>query len=178
MSARILLTAGLKLLDQDASLHFYLLRLQLIELIRGCMHDAGADGIVPPVEFAMAHLSPRAAGDEQLLHDLEMTMCLSIFRPDQLTPPLQALLDPQMRRDMAKRVNEAILETTGERTKAKLFDLVKLRAWSEQKAREAKKDLPDQIDIGLDSTPYARREHTAGHSGYNHGNGNSETMVS
>ena len=85
-----MLTSQLKLLDQDASLHFYLLRLQLIELIRGCMHDPGAGGIIPPVEFAMAHLSPRAAGDEQLLRDLEMTMCLSIFRPDQLIPELHA----------------------------------------------------------------------------------------
>lgn len=142
------------------------------------MHDPGSNGIVPPVEFAMAHLSPRAAGDDQLLHDLELTMCLSIFRPDQLVPALHALLDPRMRSDMAKRVNEAILESTGERTKAKLFDLVKLRAWSEQKAREAKKDLPDHMDIGLDTAYPANDGHTGAHSGHSHGNGNTETMVS
>ena len=142
------------------------------------MHDPGANGIIPPVEFAMAHLSPRAAGDEQFLDDLELTMCLSIFPPEKLLPSLRALLDPQMRSDMAKRVNEAILESTGERTKAKLFDLVKLRAWSEQKAREAKKDLPDHMDIGLD-TPYAAHDgHTGAHGEHSRGNGNTETMVS
>ena len=160
-----------KLLDQDTSLHFYLLRLQLIELIRGCMYEPGEASIVPPVNFAMEHLSARAAEDDQLREDLEQTMCLAVFRPDQLVAPLTALLDHQMRRDMAKRVNEAMLESTGERTKAKLFDLVKLRAWSEEKARESKKELPDHLDIGLDST-----NHTRG--GHMHGNGNSETMVS
>ena len=135
------------------------------------MYDEGEAGIVPPVEFAMENLSPRAAGDDQLRNDLEQTMCLAIFRPDQLIPPLKALLDHQMRRDMAKRVNEAILESTGERTKAKLFDLVKLRAWSEDKARAVKKDLPDQLDIGLDAARSA-------HGRRMHGNGNYETMVS
>lgn len=135
------------------------------------MYDESEGGIVPPVEFAMENLSPRAAGDEQLRQDLEQTMCLAIFRPDQLIPSLKALLDHKMRRDMAKRVNEAILETTGEGTKAKLFDLVKLRAWSEDKAREAKKDLPDNLDIGLESAH-------AVHVARMHGNGNNETMVS
>lgn len=135
------------------------------------MYEPGEASIVPPVNFAMEHLSARAAEDDQLRHDLEQTMCLAVFRPDQLIPPLLALLDHQMRRDMAKRVNEAMLNSTGERTKAKLFDLVKLRAWSEEKARESKKELPDHLDIGLDSTNDT-------HGGHMHGNGNNETMVS
>ena len=77
-------------------------------------------------------------------------MALLIFPPDNLAPPLAALLDPKLRKDVAKRVNEAILSSQGERTKSKLLELVRTRAWAEKKAREAKKDLPDRIGLGLD----------------------------
>jgi len=77
-------------------------------------------------------------------------MALLIFPPDNLAPPLAALLDTNLRKDVAKRVNEAILLSQGERTKSKLLELVRTRAWAEQKARDAKKDIPDQIDLGLD----------------------------
>ena len=105
-------------------------------------------------------------------------MLLSICRDDQLIPPLKALYDPRMRRDMAKRVNEAILQSTGERTKTRLFELVKLRAWSEERAREAKKNLPDNMDIGLDTTFSAHGGPGLSHSGRLQGNGDSATMVS
>ena len=75
-------------------------------------------------------------------------MALLIFPPDSLTPPLAALLDPNLRKDIAKRVNEAILTSQGERTRTKLIELVKTRAWAEKIAREDKKvDLPSKIDI-------------------------------
>ena len=77
-------------------------------------------------------------------------MALLIFPPDNIAPPYAALLDPNLRKDVAKRVNEAILLSQGERTRAKLLELVKARAWAERKAREAKKELPDRIDLGLD----------------------------
>ena len=77
-------------------------------------------------------------------------MALLIFPPDNLAPPLAALLEPKLRKDVAKRVNEAILSSQGERTKSKLLELVRMRAWAEKKAREAKKDLPERIDLGLD----------------------------
>ena len=77
-------------------------------------------------------------------------MALLIFPPDNLAPPLAALLDTKLRKDVAKRVNEAILQSNGERTRSKLLELVRTRAWAEQKAREARKDIPDRIDIGLD----------------------------
>lgn len=101
-------------------------------------------------------------------------MALLIFPPDNLAPPLAALLDPNLRKVVAKRVNEALLLSQGERTKAKLFDLVRLRAWAEQKARESKKDLPDRIDLDLDP---AKDNHDKTQESAMHNNGEGEAMV-
>lgn len=106
--------------------------------------------ITPALTFATAHLAPRAPTNPAFLQDLEQTMALLIFPPDNLAPPLAALLDTKLRKDVAKRVNEAILLSNGERTRSKLLELVRTRRWAEQKARDAKKDIPDRIDIGLD----------------------------
>ncbi|MCJ1231976.1 hypothetical protein MMC12_008657 [Toensbergia leucococca] len=161
------------ILDQDSSLHFSLLRLQLVELIRTCTSTPNAD-ITPALTFATTHLAPRAPTNPEFLEDLERAMALLIFPPDNLAPPLAALLDPKLRMDVARKVNEALLSSQGERTIAKLCDLVRLRRWSEVKAREAKKDLPDRIDLGLDP----------GQNGYDmrqdsmlQGNGDAESMV-
>ena len=77
-------------------------------------------------------------------------MTLLIFPPDNLAPQLAAILDPKLRKDVATKVNEAILRGQGERTRSKLLEMVKTRAWAEKKAREMKRDIPDRIDIGLD----------------------------
>lgn len=77
-------------------------------------------------------------------------MALLIFPADKLTPPLAALLDPQLKKEVAKNVNEAILKSQGERTKSRLLELIRARAWAEKRAREAKKDLPGVIGIGLE----------------------------
>ncbi|MCJ1417765.1 hypothetical protein MMC32_004110 [Xylographa parallela] len=138
-----------QILDRDSALHFALLRLQLIELIRNCTVTPDSD-ITPALTFATTHLAPRAPTSPEFLQDLEQTMALLIFPPDNLAPPLAALLDTKLRKDVAKRVNEAILQSNGERTRSKLLELVRTRAWAEQKARDAKKDIPDRIDIGLD----------------------------
>ncbi|MCJ1318919.1 hypothetical protein MMC15_004251 [Xylographa vitiligo] len=138
-----------QILDRDSALHFALLRLQLIELIRNCTVTPDGD-ITPALTFATTHLAPRAPTSPEFLQDLEQTMALLIFPPDNLAPPLAALLDTKLRKDVAKRVNEAILRSHGERTRSKLLELVRTRAWAEQKARDAKKDIPDRIDIGLD----------------------------
>ena len=162
-----------KILDQDSSLHFALLRLQLVELIRTCTTTPNAD-ITPALTFATTHLAPRAPTNPEFLEDLERTMALLIFPPDNLAPPLAALLDPSLRKDVAKRVNEAILSSQGERTKAKLFDLVRLRLWAEQKARDAKKDLPEHIELGLDPDQHGREKRE---DSVMHGNGEGEPMV-
>ncbi|KAJ5138992.1 LisH dimerization motif subgroup [Penicillium bovifimosum] len=137
-----------QILDEDPSLHFALLRLQLVELIRTCMDTPGSD-ITPVLDFATAELAPRAPTKPQFLADLERTLALLIFPSDKLAPSLASLLDPALRKEIATQVNEAILQNQGARKEARLRSLVKTRAYAEQKAREAKRDIPDTLDIGL-----------------------------
>lgn len=46
-------------------------------------------------------------------------------------------------------MNEAILASFGARREARLRNLVRLRLWAEEKAREANKDLP-KLSMGLE----------------------------
>jgi len=141
-----------QVLDTDPVLHFSLLRLQLIELIRATVSAPGPPStaaFTPALEFATAQLAPRAPTSKIFLEDLEKTMALLIFPPEKLTPPLKALLDPSLRQTIATAVNEAILSSQGERREARIRSLVRLRAWAEQRARENDYDLPDKIKLEL-----------------------------
>ncbi|KAL8866594.1 MAG: hypothetical protein Q9174_006210 [Haloplaca sp. 1 TL-2023] len=140
------------LLEKDPSLHFALLRLQLVELIRKT-HPDSDENVLEAIEFATDHLAPRAPADPQFMEDLELTMTLLVFKSKELPPELSAMLDPKLREEVGTRVNEALLKEQGERTKSKLLDLVRLRAWAAQKAREAKKDLPENLGLGLEDVP-------------------------
>lgn len=106
---------------------------------------------MPAVTFAQSQLAPRASRNTEFLRDLELAMALLIFPPEKLTPPLAALFDPKLRETVANRVNEAILASQCFAREAKIKNLVRLRAWAEDKAREAKKDLPPSISLGLDA---------------------------
>lgn len=140
-----------QILDRDHALHFSLLRLQLIELIRTATSTPDGD-ISPALTFATTHLAPRAPTNQYFLEDLEQTMALLIFEPGHLAPSLAHQLDPALRQDVAKRVNEALLESQSQRTRATLYDLVNHRAWAQQKALETKKDaIPDRIPLGFDT---------------------------
>ncbi|KAG9245253.1 ran binding protein in the microtubule-organising centre [Calycina marina] len=136
-------------LDHNPALHFALLRLQLVELIRTCNSTPGGD-ITPALKFATAELAPRASAQSEYLEDLERTMALLVFPPDNLEPQLAALLHPDLRRSVADRVNKAILTAQNQRRDASIRNLVRLRAWAEDYARESKKDLPARMDLGLD----------------------------
>ncbi|RDW74671.1 uncharacterized protein DSM5745_07333 [Aspergillus mulundensis] len=137
-----------QILDENPSLHFALLRLQLVELIRSCSLNPDGD-ITPALEFATSQLAPRAPTNPQFLEDLEKTLALLIFPKENLTPSLAPLLHSDLRRDIYAKVNAAILQDQGARTEALLCDFARLYAWAEQKAREAKKDIPDKLDLGL-----------------------------
>jgi glucose-induced degradation protein 8 len=150
MSKAKLLTAQNQILDSDPSLHFALLRLQLVELIRTCNSTPGGN-ITPALNFATTQLAPRAPTNPEFLEDLERTMALLIFPPENLEPQLAALLQPDLRKSVADRVNKAILANQGQRRDAAIRSLVRLRAWAEDSARESKKDLPARLDLGLDS---------------------------
>jgi hypothetical protein len=151
-------------LDENPSLHFSLLRLQLVELIRKCSSTPDGD-ITPALEFATSQLAPRAPTNPQFLEDLERTLALLIFPSENLAPPLAALLHPDLRKEIATKVNEAILQNQGARKEARLRNLVKLRAWAEQKAREAKRDIPDHLDLSL----FGDKGHGSDHAPANNG---------
>ncbi|CAD0110878.1 unnamed protein product [Aureobasidium uvarum] len=133
-----------------------LLRLQLIELIREIVNAPGPPSptaFTPALEFATSQLAPRAPTSPAFLQDLERTMALLIFPSDKLTPQLKQLLDLSLRQTVASQVNEAILSSQGQRREARIRNLVRLRAWAEQRARESKSaaDLPDKIGLGLET---------------------------
>jgi len=140
-----------QVLDSNPSLHFALLRLQLVELIRTCNSRPGGD-IGPALSFATTQLAPRAPTNPEFLEDLERTMALLVFPPDNLEPQLAALLHPDLRRSVADRVNKAILACQNQRRDAAIRNLVRLRAWAEDKARDGKKDIPAQMELGLDGS--------------------------
>lgn len=135
------------------------------------MSSPAAD-ITPALTFASSQLAPRASAGGQFLEDLERTMALLIFAPENLTAPLAALLDPGLRQSVANRVNEAILSSQGARREARIKNLVRLRAWAEMKAREAKKTLPPVLGLGLDE-----REMDGSEDEIMNGNGEADMMV-
>lgn len=140
-----------QILDTDPSLHFALLRLQLIELIRACTSSSTSD-ITPALNFASSQLAPRAATNNDFLKDLELTMSLLIFlpaTPGTLQKELNELLEPSLRRNVASKVNEAILTSMGAHGESRMRSLVRLRQWAETKARAAQKDIPPALPLGL-----------------------------
>jgi len=139
-----------QILDTDSALHFALLRLQLVELIRTCTSSASSD-ITPALNFASSQLAPRAATNAEFLKDLEMTMSLLIFLPttSALQKELNDLLEPSLRQDVASKVNEAILTNMGARGESRMRSLVRLRHWAEAKARAVGKDIPPSLPLGL-----------------------------
>ncbi|KAG0642103.1 hypothetical protein HOY80DRAFT_952320 [Tuber brumale] len=138
------------LLETNLPLHFSLLRLQLIELIRNCTQSPDGD-ISEALAFATTHLAPRAPGNSKFLQDLERTMALLCFPMENLAPPLAELMDPALRRQVAAKVNEAILEIQGVPKEAKIRRLVRLRAWAEHRMRDGHREVPN-MDLGLDVT--------------------------
>ncbi|KAK4125422.1 hypothetical protein N657DRAFT_642139 [Parathielavia appendiculata] len=146
-----------EVLDTNPELHFSLLRLQLVELIRQC---EGGD-VTPALEFASKKLAPRAASNRDFLNDLEQTMSLIIFSHDNLKPELRALLSSDLRRTTAAKVNEAVLLRQNQRREAAIRQLVRMRAWAETSVRGKKKDLPESIELGLnaDGAEYGESGH-------------------
>ncbi|KAF2162573.1 hypothetical protein M409DRAFT_69131 [Zasmidium cellare ATCC 36951] len=151
-----------EILDTDHLLHFNLLQLQLIEIIRGILDKPGtiqSSEFRPALQFATEQLAPRAPTDQKYQQALERTMALMIFPPEKMTPEFKELLDLKLRETVANSVNRAILESRGQRSEAKIRQLVRARAWAEDQANEAKIELPNHIAVGLDAP---RRSSMAG----------------
>jgi len=79
------------------------------------LHLTPDGDITPALEFATSQLAPRAPTNPQFLEDLERTLALLIFPSENLAPSLASLLHPDLRMDIATRVNEAILQSQGAR---------------------------------------------------------------
>ena len=146
----------IQILDSNPLLHFHLLQLHLIEIIRTILAKPSSQSItaqdfLPAIQFATEQLSPRAPTDPKYQTALERTMALMIFPPEKMAPEFKELLDVRLREKVASDVNEAILEAKGERAEAKIRQLVRARAWAEGQAREAKADIPPYVPIGLDA---------------------------
>lgn len=151
---------NLKILDVNKALHFSLLRLQLVELIRAC--NATGGDISPALKFATEQLGPRAPTNPKFLDELEKTMALLLFPPETLEPQLAALLNPELRRDAADSVNRAILERQSTRREAAIRQLVKMRAWAESTARNRGVSLPERLEVGLNADDADRRQSNPG----------------
>ena len=88
-------------------------------------------------------------------------MALLIFAKDPNAPPMIAeLLDTELRRKVATRVNEALLRSQGCRSQDKLRSLVQFRAWTERIAREQDRDIPESLDIWASPTTDRSMEDT------------------
>lgn len=149
VESRRLTDTAKQILDLDHPLHFALLRLQLIELIRSCNSSSDTD-ITTALHFATTQLAPRASTSKEFLGDLEKTMALLVFPTDNLNPQLADLLKPNLRWDVADRVNQAILKRQGQSVEAKIKQWVRARAWSEKEAKKTRKDIPSNLKLVLD----------------------------
>lgn len=78
-------------------------------------------------------------------------MSLLIFLPatGTLQSELNELLEPSLRRNVASKVNEAILTSIGARGEARMRSLIRLRHWAESKARVTGKDIPPVLPLSL-----------------------------
>ncbi|KIW90736.1 uncharacterized protein Z519_08519 [Cladophialophora bantiana CBS 173.52] len=172
-----------ELLDTDKKLHFSLLRLQLVELIRQSFTSSDPSLVGKAIEFAQNNLAPYAPLEAQFKTDLERAMALLIVPKESWTQAaasgssgpataqiqndfgaLAELVDPSLRRKVAKDVNEAILHSQDQRREANIRYLVRARAWAEQLAREKKIDLPENLSLGLDGEGSPSRSQN-GHNG-------------
>lgn len=135
------------------------------------------------IEFAQNNLAPYAPLEPQFKKDLERAMALLIVPKESWTQAassgsssqaasqvqndfgaLAELVDPSLRRKVAKDVNEAILQSQDQRREANIRYLVRARAWAEQQAREKKIELPENLSLGLDGDEAMKDSHN-GHSG-------------
>ncbi|KAL5601368.1 hypothetical protein BROUX41_002645 [Berkeleyomyces rouxiae] len=140
-----------EILDCNADIHFSLLRLQLIEMIRECSSNSADPGcFLPAVHFAQENLASRAVEDPTLLRSLEKAMSLIVFPQAELSDELAALLDPKLRQDVAGSVNKAILRHQGQRGEAAMRYLLNMRAWSQKVAQDMDVKMPESLQTGLD----------------------------
>ncbi|KAM0792917.1 hypothetical protein ACM66B_002677 [Microbotryomycetes sp. NB124-2] len=160
-----------EILDTNPTLHFHLLQLRLIELIR---HGRTAEAL----SFAQSELAPKGEENPQFLKELERTMALLAFELPKLsatggtvqptptpaatatgkkskagsasaesaTPPMpeaiSSLLDQSQRLRTAAELNAAILSAQSHSKDPKLPGLMKMLVWGETMLTEKGAEFP------------------------------------
>ena len=152
-------------------------------MIRQSFTSSDSTLVGKAIEFAQNNLAPYAPLDAQFKVDLERAMALLIVPKESWTQAaasgsssqptsqiqsdfgaLAELVDPSLRRKVAKDVNEAILQSQEQRREANIRYLVRTRAWIEQLARDKKLDIPEHLCLGLDGEE-PPPHHRNGHNG-------------
>jgi len=137
------------ILDRDEKLHFSLLQLQLIEMIRVSDLDNG-EHIKRAITFANRNLATRTMNNREFIFELEKVMALVVYGNKPLPEEVASLLQPDCRRKIAVDVNHAILKSQNAPHVARIADMLKVRQWAELKARERKLDIPSVLRLGIE----------------------------
>lgn len=153
----------IQILDRNPTLHFHLLQLHLIELIR---HQRIPEALL----FAQAELAPRGEENPQFLKELERTMALLAFEMPSLSSStssapvvvasaagkkgkavdevpampesISSLLDQSQRLKTATELNAAILTAQSHGKDPKLPGLMKMLVWGESLLNDKGADFP------------------------------------
>lgn len=157
-------------MDGDKALHFSILRLQLIELIKKTYNATEAERprvFGDAIKFAQENLAPYAPQNEKFKHDLERAMALMIVPKEAMQSAkarsenvgafgqLYELVDPNLRVEVAKDVNSAILRYKGKPDQSQIHTILQTRVWAEELAREKHIDLPEDMAVSLEDPPAA-----------------------
>lgn len=135
-----------QILDTNPTLHFHLLQLHLIELIR-------QSRIPEALSFAQSELAPRGEAHPQFLKELERTMALLAFEMPSLLghssgkgaampEGIASLLDQGQRLRTAEELNKAILTAQSQGKDPKLPGLMRMLAWGESMLAEKGAEFP------------------------------------
>lgn len=161
-----------ELLDSNKGLHFALLRLQLIELIKNMFNGSEAEKpqlFGAAVTFAQQNLAPYTPQSDKYKSDLERAMALLIVpkeawqsksyssasHSDHLSAfgPLSDLVHPSLKIDIVRDVNAAILRSLGRADYSSIHKMLQIRAWSQEQAREKRLDFGKSMNINLWDLP-------------------------
>lgn len=159
-------------MDSNKGLHFALLRLQLIELIKNMFNGSEAEKpqlFGAAVTFAQQNLAPYTPQSDKYKSDLERAMALlivpkeawqsksysSVPQNDQLSAfgPLSDLVHPSLKIDIVRDVNAAILRSQGRADYSSIHKMLQIRAWAQDQAREKRLELGKSMNISLWDLP-------------------------
>jgi len=132
-----------EILDTNPKLYFRLQQQKLIELIRNGKIDEA-------LLFAQDELAPQGEENKEFLTEIEKTMALLAFE-NMSASPVSDLLDHAQRQLTASELNAAILESQCQEKHPKLPNLLKMRAWAQEKLAE-KVNFPKIDNLALGST--------------------------